>query len=212
MEQTLLSLVHLCGFNGAFCQWSCPCNLTGVYIYPVEPKTCLFVCCRCVIAPCSRGNEWFISQSCRLTQLSGTLEERCIIHIVDWSLFCTSGVHREKVESTLRCARSNSFAFFFVSFLQFLIVVFKSEYLLPVNELITHLSSSQRQIWGRKKVTISHSDMHSKTHKKTAFSQTASWERHSRPVFLLFGCLLLPKYSDQDHSSPDLAFYSWELH
>lgn len=98
----------------------------------------LFFCCRCVIAPSSQGNEWFISQSCRLTHLSRALE-RCIIHIVDWSLFCTSGVHREKVESTLRCARPNSpESCIFLS----LILSFKSQDLLSVNELMARLSSS----------------------------------------------------------------------
>lgn len=38
------------------------------------------------------GKERLLSHSRRLTCLSRTPEEKCIIHPVDWSLFCSSGV------------------------------------------------------------------------------------------------------------------------
>lgn len=42
------------------------------------------------------GKEWFVSHSRRLTCSSRTLEEKCIIHPVDWSLFFSSGWIRER--------------------------------------------------------------------------------------------------------------------
>lgn len=47
------------------------------------------------------GKEWFVSHSRRLTCFSRTLEEKCIIHPVDWSLFFSSGWIRERVEDGL---------------------------------------------------------------------------------------------------------------
>lgn len=46
-------------------------------------------------------SEHLVSHSRRLTCFSRTLEEKCIIHLVDWSQFCSLGLIREKVEEGL---------------------------------------------------------------------------------------------------------------
>lgn len=50
----------------------------------------------CSIVFQSQGNEWFSSQSRRLTCFSRTLEENCIIHVVDWSLFLHIGADQKE--------------------------------------------------------------------------------------------------------------------
>lgn len=50
---------------------------------------------------CLSERTHFFSHSRRLTCFSRTLEEKCIIHLVDWSLFCSLGLIGEKVEGGL---------------------------------------------------------------------------------------------------------------
>lgn len=126
----------------------------------------LFLCCRSFIVLNSQGNEWFISQSCRLTYHSGTLEERCIIHIVDWSLFCTSGVRQEKVESTLRCAQPSSWEICILCF-NFWNAKFHFEF---ISSSCVHYRRTS--CWDCNEVAISHFDI-TNALRKAAVSQRA---------------------------------------
>lgn len=146
----------------------------------------------------SQPRKWVVSsQSRRLTCFSRTLEENCIIHIVDWSLFCTLGW---KVGRKWRkCSGVHGHT-------SWQSCIYKYKLLIP--ELTCHSSLSRnsdivvtrfiRLKWAisRPKITNRRS-----THKCLIDEPRDAHQWASVP----FSRLLLSNYSAQDHSSRDPA-------